>query len=98
MRRGLAQYDQSLASLSTFPGLFSRLLAQIEIFHEAFEIGCKINHPVLDTVYLACARMTGAALLTDDAALFQKSQTFDIGAKTILLSAWTLGLPANPTG
>lgn len=98
VRLGLAQYDQSRASLSTFPGLFSRLLAQIETFHEAFEIGCTINHPVLDCAYLACAKMTGAALLTDDATLFQKCRAFDIGAKALLLSDWTIGLPAEPTG
>jgi hypothetical protein len=40
--------------------------------------------------------MAGADLLTDDATLYQKSSAFDIGAKALLLSDWTLGLSASP--
>jgi predicted nucleic acid-binding protein len=66
-----------------------------ETLAAAFELGCRINHPVADCVYVACAKMTGSALLTDDASLFQKATTFDLGVKTLFLSDWTLGSPSS---
>ena len=83
-------------ALVKLPGMFDRLVGARETLDEAFEIGCKINHPVSDCVYLACAKMTSAALLTDDATLFQKSTAFDVRAKALLLSNWTLGFSASP--
>ena len=90
--------DKSLmqTALMKLPGMFDQPIGARETLDEAFEIGCKINHPVSDCVYLACAKMVGAELLTDDATLFQKSAAFDIGAKALLLSNWTLGLSASP--
>jgi predicted nucleic acid-binding protein len=70
--------------------MFDQLIGPRETLEEAFEIGCKINHPISDCVYLACAKMVGAELLTDDATMFQKSVAFDTGAKALLLSNWTL--------
>jgi len=38
VRLGLAKYEQARASLTIFPGLFSRLVPQIETFREAFAL------------------------------------------------------------
>lgn len=97
VRLGLTNYEQARASLTIFPGLFSRLVPQIETFREAFEIGCAINHSASDCVYLACAKILNTALLTDDETLFQKASAVDLGAKTLRLSDWKPGLPANKT-
>jgi predicted nucleic acid-binding protein len=83
-------------ALRKLPGMFDRLIGARETLDEAFAMACEINHPVSDCVYLACAKITGAALLTDDAIVFQKSAALDLGAKTLLLSNWTPGLPAGP--
>jgi len=96
VRNGLADMSLMQSALTKLPGMFDRLIGARETLDEAFEMACKINHPVSDCVYLACAKMTGAALLTDDATVFQKSAVFHLGAKTLLLSNWTLGLPASP--
>ncbi|HLH50102.1 MAG TPA: type II toxin-antitoxin system VapC family toxin [Roseiarcus sp.] len=97
VRLGRTSYQQARASLTVLPSLFSRFIPQIETFREAFEIGCTINHSASDCVYLACVKILNTALLTDDAALFQKASSLDLGAKTLRLSDWKSGLPANPT-
>ena len=93
IRNGFADKSLMQTALKKLPGMFDQLIGARETLDEAFEIGCRINHPVSDCVYLACAKMSGAALLTDDATLFQKSTTF--GAEALLLSSWTLGLSAT---
>jgi predicted nucleic acid-binding protein len=98
VRNGLAERDRMLAALTKLPDMFDRWIGARETIRDAFEIGCAINHPIADCIYLACSKLADVALLTDDATLFQKARTFDLGAKTLLLSDWTPGLPASPTG
>jgi hypothetical protein len=95
MRNGLADEGLMQTALRKLPGMFDRLIGTRETLDEAF-VACKINHPVSDCVYLACAKITGAALLTDDATVFKKSAVFHLGVNTLLLSNWTPGLPAGP--
>ena len=42
---------------------------EIDIYREAFNMGCKLNHPIYDMMYLVLARRNNALLLTMDKKL-----------------------------
>jgi predicted nucleic acid-binding protein len=41
-------------------------LNEIDLYREAFNMACKLNHPVYDMLYLILARRNSAVLLTMD--------------------------------
>jgi len=96
VRNGFANKADMLTVLTRLPAMFGMLIGAQETLIDAFEIGCRINHPVADCVYLACAKMIGAALLTDDASLHAKAQSLVTDVKVILLSDWAPTLPLGP--
>ncbi len=66
--------------------------------HELARDVLRVNHPVSDCVYLACAIRSSMVLLTDDAAQYQKSRILGPNMRAVHLRDWTLGLPADSTG
>jgi predicted nucleic acid-binding protein len=44
-------------------------LNEIDLYREAFNMACKLNHPVYDMLYLILARRNSAVLLTMDKKL-----------------------------
>lgn len=91
-RAELSAMQKALAGL---PAMFNRLTAPRDVLARAFDIACRINHPVADCVYLACAMESGAALLTDDEALFKKATSLAGSAKVLLLGDWAPETPAE---
>jgi hypothetical protein len=91
VRAALADLAQAKAAIVVLPRYFDRLFQPGETLSQAFDIACQINHPVADCVYLACARESGAALLTDDATLHQKAKALGADVKVILLTDWVVG-------
>ncbi len=98
VRANLIGEPQARAAIADLPRYFDRLFRPAETLAKAFEMACRINHPVADCVYLACAEESGAALLTDDATLHQKAQALGADVKCMLLADWTIGLPVTPGG
>jgi len=98
VRARLIGVDQARAGLTDLPQYFDRFFTPVETLVEAFELACRINHPVADCVYVACAMRSDAVLLTDDAGLHQKTKMVGADFKSILLTAWTPGLPVPPAG
>jgi predicted nucleic acid-binding protein len=98
VRARLIGVDQARAGLADLPQYFDRFFTPVETLVEAFELACRINHPVADCVYIACAILSDAVLLTDDAGLHQKTKMIGADLKSVLLTTWTPGLPVSPTG
>ncbi len=44
-------------------------LTEVDLYREAFNSGCKLDHPVYDMMYLVLARRNSAVLLTMDKKL-----------------------------
>ncbi len=89
---------QAKTAIVDLPRYFDRLFRPAEALAKAFAMACRINHPVADCVYLACAEESGSPLLTDDVTLHQKARTLGAGVKCMLLADWTIGLPVTPGG
>ncbi len=98
VRLGLMTLKQAQESLVALPNLFGRLLGPRDTFVEAFEFALAINHPVRDCMYLACARVLGAMLLTDDETLYLKAGGLSDKLTIVRLSDWAPGLSSSPTG
>jgi len=97
VRTGMIGEAQGRAALTELPRYFDRFFGPRDTLVKAFEIALKINHPVADCVYLACAQESGAALLTDDETLHQRAQQLRSDERCILLADWTPGLPVATT-
>lgn len=55
----------------------------IALLHQrALEIAVELNHPVYDCLYLACAELAEAVLVTADGRLFQAVQTSEYARLT----------------
>ena len=78
--------------LARLPAMSESLVEMRAILATAFEMACQINHPVVDCIYLACARVSGARLLTDDETLRKKAQGI-AGLKIVPLADWTIRQP-----
>jgi predicted nucleic acid-binding protein len=88
VRIGFANKADMVTVLRRLPALFETLVDAEKTLIESFETACRINHPVADCVYLSCAKLTGSALVTDDATLRAKAQSLVGDVKVILLSDW----------
>jgi predicted nucleic acid-binding protein len=96
VRNGLADKADMVKVLAMLPAMFESLADTRATLAEAFELACLINHPVADCVYLSCAKMTGTALLTDDAMLRARTQVLASDVKVISLTEWTAKSPGRP--
>jgi predicted nucleic acid-binding protein len=90
LRAGLIAQAQATLALAALPGYFDALLPPAGVLALAFDIACRINHPVADCVYLACAKEAGVRLLTDDEKLYARSQRQE-GVDVVLLRDWRPG-------
>ncbi|MFK5892756.1 MAG: type II toxin-antitoxin system VapC family toxin [Pseudomonadota bacterium] len=50
----------------------------IELYREAFNLGCMLNHPVYDMLYLILARRNNAKFLTMDKKLISAAQKCNV--------------------
>jgi predicted nucleic acid-binding protein len=98
VRDGLADKDEMATAMKSLPRLFDRLVSPLDTLIEAFEIGCGINHPIYDCVYLACAKSFDATLVTDDDLLVRKIAKFNIAVKVCPLVDWPTNGSTTPTG
>lgn len=98
VRAGQMTLTQARDALGKLPSLFDLFIGPRDTLVEAFELAQTLNHPVADCVYLACARIMDAVLLTDDETLHSKASAYDAKLTVLRLGDWTLGLPTNPTG
>ncbi len=92
VRAALIGTMQAREALTHLPNFFDRFSSASELLIDAFEMACRLNHPVADCMYVVCAIQSGAILLTDDQALNQKAKMLGADIKTVLLSDWTPGL------
>ena len=95
VRDGEVAMEQARNALTGLANLFNRLVGPRDILVQSFEFACEIRHAVPDCVYLACASIAGAALLTDDETLFLKAGALKTAVKAMRLRDWTPGLLAK---
>ena len=62
-------YDDCEKNIEQLIALPDEFIAEIDLYREAFNLGCKLGHPVYDMMYLVLARRHSAILLTTDKKL-----------------------------
>lgn len=98
VRAKLIEEAQAKVAIDALPQYFNQLFRPQEMLANAFEIACRINHPVADCIYAACAQASDAPLLTDDGTLYKKAQGIGSGVKVKLLADWPPGRPVTSGG
>jgi predicted nucleic acid-binding protein len=98
VRLGLMTLEQAQESLGILPNLFGQLRGPRDTLAEAFEFARTLNHPVADCMYLACARITDAILLTDDETLYLKAGGLSGKLAAMRLSDWAPAPATRPAG
>ena len=63
---------QAQAFLKTLPHWFETLVPVDRLHEAAFEMACKLGHPVYDCLYLALAERDGTRLITADHPFAQR--------------------------
>lgn len=67
--------EKSIEQAITLPDDY---INDIELYREAFNLGCMLNYPVYDMLYLILARRNNAKLLTMDKKLIAAAQKCNI--------------------
>lgn len=88
-RRGEVTPGQARLAMAALEGFFERIVRSEEIAAGALEISLTLDHPIYDCFYLACAKLTGVRLVTDDARLIKKAQEAEMGKIVIALSEFS---------
>jgi predicted nucleic acid-binding protein len=83
--------EQALDALNDLPASFSRIVHAEQTLGAAFDLALRLSHPLPDCVYLACAVMNGASLVTDDRKFLEKAVDNGHRNHVILLADWPLG-------
>lgn len=92
---GMATREQALEALDDLPRCFSRIIPADATLRVAFDIALDIGHPFPDCVYLACAVMNDASLVTDDRKFLEKAVANGRQSRIVLLADWK---PWEPHG
>lgn len=92
---GTATREQALDALEDLPHCFSHVIPSNKTLRVAFEIALDLGHPLPDCVYLACAVMNGATLVTDDRKFLEKAVVNGHQSRMVLLADWK---PREPRG
>jgi predicted nucleic acid-binding protein len=95
VRTKIIQEPQAKAAIRVLPEYFERLVRPSGSLAEAFDLACRLNHPVADCVYLVCALEDGTALLTDDEKLFKKARALP-NLHIVLLQDWQPNVAVAP--
>ncbi|MDO8871895.1 MAG: PIN domain-containing protein [Methanoregula sp.] len=78
------------ASLATsFVSSHAKLYDTTDLLERSIEIGIKTKASGFDVIFMACADITGALLITDDRKMYEKSIEF--GLEAALLREWGTG-------
>lgn len=85
---GAATREQALGVLDDLPGCFTRLIPTERTLLAAFDLALSLSHPFPDCVYLACAVMNGANLVTDDRNFLEKAVANGHRHRIVLLADW----------
>lgn len=85
---GSATREQALSALEDLPGCFSRLIPAEQTLQPAFDLALNLGHPLPDCVYLACAVMNGASLVSDDRKFLEKAVANGHRSRIIHLVDW----------
>ena len=80
--------EQARAALAALPGCFSNLITSEAILESAFEISLEIEHFLGDCVYLACARLVGGRMITDDRKFLDKVAATKYSGLISRLETW----------
>ncbi|MBG0810980.1 type II toxin-antitoxin system VapC family toxin [Methylosinus sp. H3A] len=92
---GTATREQALEALEDLPRSFSLLVPSSATLRAAFDIALDLGHPFPDCVYLACAAMNDARLVTDDRKFLEKAVANGHKSRIVLLAEWK---PRGPRG
>jgi predicted nucleic acid-binding protein len=85
---GEATSAQAHYALARLPDCFLRLAKPEETLLLAFDISLELRHPFADCVYLACAAMNDAILVTDDRKFLEKAVANGHGRRIVPLGDW----------
>lgn len=88
VRRGEVLQRQAMLALAALPGCFDDLLLGETLAERAFEIACRLDHPVYDCFYLAAAEVAGAdevKVITADRRLRAKAAETPFAEWIVLL-------------
>ena len=80
-------YDDCEDNIEQLIALPDDFMPEMDMYREAFNLGCKLGHPVYDMMYLVLARRHSATLLTID-------KKFNGGSK----ESWRTRVLANDSG
>ena len=69
--------EQARMAVGALPNCLNKLLQSADYAALAFDIALTIRHPVYDCLYIACAEIEHATLITDDKKLFRAVQNTD---------------------
>lgn len=92
---GTATRAQALSALDDLPLCFSRIIPSATTLRVAFDLALDLGHPFPDCVYLACAVMNDASLVTDDRKFLEKAVANGHKSRIVLLADWK---PREPRG
>ncbi|MES9857743.1 MAG: type II toxin-antitoxin system VapC family toxin [Sedimenticola sp.] len=67
-------YDDCERAIDHIVSLPDEYVDEIELYREAFSLGCMLNQPVYDMIYLVLARRNSASLLTMDKKLIAAAE------------------------
>jgi predicted nucleic acid-binding protein len=87
---GTVTMEQALNALDDLPGSFSRLVHAEQTLRAAFDLALCLDHPLPDCVYLACAVLNGASLVTDDRKFLEKAVANGHRNRVVLLADWSM--------
>ncbi len=62
-------YDDCKKAIDDIIALVDEYVNEADLYREAFNIGCMLDHPIYDMIYLVLARRNNAILLTMDKKL-----------------------------
>lgn len=95
---GTATREQAFEALDDLPRCFSRIIPSDTTLRVAFDIALDLGHPFPDCVYLACAVMNDANLVTDDRKFLEKAVANGHKSRIVLLADWKPGEAAGEIG
>ncbi len=71
--------EKGIEQALSFPDDF---INELDLYREAFKLGCTMNHPIYDMLYLVVARRNDAVLLTMDKKLIKAADKCSIDVCT----------------
>jgi len=92
---GSVTREQAFEALEDLPRCFSLLVPSRASWRAAFDLALNLGHPFPDCVYLACAAMNDARLVTDDRKFLEKAVANGHKSRIVLLADWK---PRGPRG